>query len=38
MHGLRDLTGATVAPLMAFLVLRGLKTLELRALQHARLA
>jgi methionine-gamma-lyase len=38
MHGLRYLTGATVAPLTAFLVLRGLKTLELRVLQHSRSA
>jgi methionine-gamma-lyase len=29
-HGLRYFTGATIAPLTAFLLLRGLKTLELR--------
>ena len=29
-NGLRYLTGATIAPLTAFLLLRGLKTLELR--------
>ena len=38
MNGLRYLTGAVVSPLTAFLVLRGLKTLELRILQHARSA
>jgi methionine-gamma-lyase len=38
MHGLRYLTGATLAPLSAFLVLRGLKTLELRMAQHSRSA
>jgi methionine-gamma-lyase len=37
-HGLRYLTGATLAPLSAFLVLRGLKTLELRMAQHSRSA
>jgi methionine-gamma-lyase len=35
MHGLRYLTGATIAPLTAFLVLRGLKTLELRMERHS---
>ena len=35
-HGLRYLTGGTISPLTAFLVLRGLKTLELRMLQHSR--
>lgn len=34
-HGLRYLTGATIAPLTAFLVLRGLKTLELRMERHS---
>ncbi|MBP2230439.1 methionine-gamma-lyase [Azospirillum agricola] len=34
-HGLRYLTGATVAPLTAFLLLRGLKTLELRVERHS---
>lgn len=38
MNGLRFLTGATLSPLTAFLVLRGLKTLELRVNQHARSA
>ncbi|CAO3360929.1 trans-sulfuration enzyme family protein [Azospirillum melinis] len=34
-HGLRYLTGATIAPLTAFLLLRGLKTLELRVERHS---
>ena len=34
LHGLRYLTGATIAPLTAFLLLRGLKTLELRLERH----
>jgi methionine-gamma-lyase len=34
-HGLRYITGATLAPLSCFLVLRGLKTLGLRMRQHA---
>lgn len=34
-EGLKDMTGAVVAPLTAFLVLRGLKTLELRMKQHS---
>jgi methionine-gamma-lyase len=33
-QGLRYLTGATIAPLTAFLLLRGLKTLELRMERH----
>ncbi len=33
-HGLRYLTGATLSPLAAFLVMRGLKTLELRMERH----
>ncbi|TKD14543.1 aminotransferase class I/II-fold pyridoxal phosphate-dependent enzyme [Rhodobacter capsulatus] len=37
-HGLRFLTGATISPLTAFLILRGLKTLELRLGQHVRSA
>ncbi|PYF12647.1 methionine-gamma-lyase [Rhodobacter viridis] len=37
-HGLRFLTGATISPLTAFLILRGLKTLELRLAQHVRSA
>jgi methionine-gamma-lyase len=32
------LTGATLAPLSAFLILRGLKTLQLRMAQHSRSA
>jgi methionine-gamma-lyase len=32
--GLRWLTGATISPLNAFLILRGLKTLELRMARH----
>lgn len=32
--GLRNFTGATMAPLTAFLLLRGLKTLELRMERH----
>jgi len=38
MHGLRYMTGSTLSPLTAFLVLRGLKTLELRMAQHAKSA
>ena len=37
-HGLRYMTGATFASITAFLVLRGLKTPELRVLQHAKSA
>lgn len=33
--GLRWLTGATLSPFNAFLILRGLKTLELRMAQHS---
>lgn len=33
-NGLRFFTGATIAPLTAFLILRGLKTLELRMERH----
>jgi methionine-gamma-lyase len=36
--GIRYLTGAALAPLSAFLILRGLKTLELRMAQHSRTA
>jgi len=36
--GLRALTGATLSPLNAFLILRGLKTLEVRMERHSRLA
>ncbi len=38
LHGLRYLTGATLSPWSAFLILRGLKTLELRMAQHSRSA
>lgn len=34
-QGLRFLTGATIAPMTAFLLLRGLKTLELRMERHS---
>ena len=34
-QGLRVLTGATLSPLNAFLILRGLKTLELRIERHS---
>lgn len=34
-HGLRYLTGATLAPMSCFLVMRGLKTLKLRMQHHA---
>ena len=37
-QGLRFLTGATPAPLNAFLILRGLKTLRLRMRQHSESA
>jgi methionine-gamma-lyase len=33
--GLRWLTGATISPMNAFLILRGLKTLELRMARHS---
>lgn len=33
-HGLRYMTGATISPMTAFLVMRGLKTLELRMERH----
>ena len=38
MNGLRYMTGSTISPLTAFLVLRGLKTLELRVNQHSKSA
>lgn len=37
-EGLRYLNGGTISPMTAFLVLRGLKTLELRMQQHTRSA
>ncbi|WP_432472856.1 methionine gamma-lyase [Amphritea sp. HPY] len=36
--GLKDMTGAVIAPLTAFLILRGLKTLELRMERHCKSA
>ena len=36
--GLKDMTGAVIAPLPAFLILRGLKTLELRMQRHCQSA
>lgn len=38
MHGLRYLTGATISPMTAFLVMRGMKTMELRVRQHCQSA
>jgi len=38
LQGLRYLTGATLSPLSAFLILRGLKTLELRMARHSQSA
>ncbi len=38
MVGLKDMTGACIAPMNAFLILRGLKTLELRMERHCRTA
>ncbi len=37
-HGLRYITGATMAPMSAFLVLRGMKTLALRMERHSATA
>ena len=37
-HGLRYMTGATISPMTAFLVMRGLKTLELRMERHSESA
>ena len=37
-HGLRYVTGATLAPMSAFLVLRGMKTLALRMERHSATA
>jgi methionine-gamma-lyase len=37
-HGLRYITGATLSPLSAYLILRGLKTLELRMARHGSTA
>ncbi|MFP3710882.1 PLP-dependent transferase, partial [Paraburkholderia sp. SIMBA_009] len=38
LQGLRYFTGATLSPFTAFLVLRGLKTLELRVERHSESA
>lgn len=38
MVGVKDMTGAVLAPFNAMLILRGLKTLELRVERHARSA
>jgi methionine-gamma-lyase len=38
MNGLRFLTGATISPFAAFLMLRGLKTLEIRVERHSKSA
>lgn len=35
MHGLKDMTGAVMSPFTAHLVMRGLKTLELRMQRHS---
>jgi methionine-gamma-lyase len=35
-HGLRYITGATMSPMSAYLVLRGVKTLSLRMERHSR--
>ncbi len=37
-HGLRYITGATMSPMSAFLVLRGMKTLALRMERHGQTA
>jgi methionine-gamma-lyase len=37
-HGLRYITGATLSPMAAFLVLRGIKTLKLRMERHGESA
>lgn len=36
--GLKDMTGAVIAPLTAFLIMRGLKTLQLRMERHCQSA
>jgi len=38
MHGLKDLTGAVMSPFTAHLVMRGLKTLQLRMQRHCATA
>ena len=36
MYGLKDMTGAVIAPLNVFLILRGIKTLQLRMERHCQ--
>lgn len=36
--GLKDMTGAVISPISAFLIMRGLKTLELRMERHSKSA
>ena len=36
LHGLKDMTGAVISPINAFLVLRGIKTLQLRMERHCQ--
>ncbi len=38
MHGLKDMTGAVMSPFTAHLIMRGLKTLELRMQRHSQSA
>ncbi|MDA3935129.1 MAG: methionine gamma-lyase [Gammaproteobacteria bacterium] len=38
MHGLKDMTGAVMSPFTAHLIMRGLKTLELRMQRHCQSA
>ena len=38
LEGLKDMTGAVISPMTAFLVLRGVKTLELRMKRHSESA
>lgn len=37
-EGLKDMTGAVISPMTAFLIMRGLKTLELRMQRHSESA
>jgi len=36
LHGLKDMTGAVISPINVFLVLRGIKTLQLRMERHCQ--
>jgi methionine-gamma-lyase len=38
LYGLKDMTGSVIAPMNAFLIMRGLKTLELRMERHCESA